>query len=94
MLVIARILQGTRAAVVWTVGLAMVLDTVGPESLVKVIGTVRAALCSRKITKLTTFRDLLVHIRWWIDSSSPWRSTLPEDRLWRSVCFGLNTTRH
>ena len=39
-LVIARMLQGVSAAVVWTVGLAMVLDTVGPENLGKVIGTV------------------------------------------------------
>lgn len=39
-LIIARILQGTSAAVVWTVGLAMVMDTVGPENLGKVIGTV------------------------------------------------------
>lgn len=40
MLVVARALQGTSAAVVWTVGLAMVLDTVGPEHLGRVIGTV------------------------------------------------------
>ncbi|KAK5197275.1 hypothetical protein LTR92_003214 [Exophiala xenobiotica] len=40
MLVIARLLQGTSAAVVWTVGLAMVLDTVGPQNLGKVIGTI------------------------------------------------------
>ena len=39
-LVVARILQGISAAVVWTVGLAMVLDTVGPENLGKTIGTV------------------------------------------------------
>ena len=39
-LVVARILQGTSGAVVWTVGLAMVLDTVGPENLGKVIGSV------------------------------------------------------
>lgn len=39
-LVIARILQGTSAAIVWTVGLAMVLDTVGPENLGKVIGSI------------------------------------------------------
>lgn len=39
-LVIARILQGVSAGVVWTVGLAMVLDTVGPENLGKVIGSV------------------------------------------------------
>ncbi|EHY53001.1 hypothetical protein HRR83_006163 [Exophiala dermatitidis] len=40
MLVVARILQGTSAAVVWTVGLAMVLDTVGPNHLGKVIGSI------------------------------------------------------
>ena len=39
-LVVARILQGVSAGVVWTVGLAMVLDTVGPENLGKVIGSV------------------------------------------------------
>ncbi|KIY00565.1 uncharacterized protein Z520_03228 [Fonsecaea multimorphosa CBS 102226] len=39
-LIIARVLQGTSAAVVWTVGLAMVLDTVGPQNLGKVIGTI------------------------------------------------------
>ena len=39
-LIIARILQGVSAAVVWTVGLAMIMDTVGPENLGKVIGSV------------------------------------------------------
>jgi len=39
-LVIARVLQGTSAALVWTVGLAMVLDTVGPENLGKVFGSI------------------------------------------------------
>lgn len=39
-LVVARVLQGTSAAVVWTVGLAMILDTVGPENLGKTIGSV------------------------------------------------------
>ncbi|KAI1210095.1 MFS transporter-like protein [Annulohypoxylon truncatum] len=36
----ARVLQGVSAAVVWTIGLAMVLDTVGPAHLGKVVGTV------------------------------------------------------
>ncbi|EXJ90554.1 hypothetical protein A1O1_03657 [Capronia coronata CBS 617.96] len=40
MLIVARVLQGTSAAVVWTVGLAMVLDTVGPSHLGKVIGSI------------------------------------------------------
>ena len=40
-LVIARLLQGVSAAVVWTIGLALTLDTVGPENLGKTIGSVR-----------------------------------------------------
>ena len=43
-LVVARILQGISAAVVWTVGLALVLDTVGPDNLGKTIGSVRSHL--------------------------------------------------
>ncbi|KAI1109382.1 major facilitator superfamily domain-containing protein [Nemania sp. NC0429] len=39
-LVAARLLQGVSAAVVWTVGLAMVLDTVGPQNLGKVVGSI------------------------------------------------------
>lgn len=36
----ARILQGMAAAVVWTVGLAMVQDSVGPGKMGQAIGTV------------------------------------------------------
>ncbi|KAH9904487.1 MFS general substrate transporter [Xylariomycetidae sp. FL2044] len=39
-LVVARVLQGISAAVVWTIGLAMVLDTVGPQNLGKVVGSI------------------------------------------------------
>jgi MFS family permease len=39
-LVIARVLQGMSGAVVWTVGLAMIMDTVGVENLGKVMGTI------------------------------------------------------
>ncbi|KAI2466182.1 MFS transporter-like protein [Annulohypoxylon bovei var. microspora] len=39
-LVAARVLQGVSGAVVWTVGLAMVLDTVGPQNLGKVVGSI------------------------------------------------------
>ncbi|KAI0486739.1 major facilitator superfamily domain-containing protein [Xylaria cf. heliscus] len=39
-LAVARILQGVSAAVVWTIGLAMVLDTVGARNLGKVIGSI------------------------------------------------------
>lgn len=39
-LVIARALQGISASVVWTIGLTMVLDTVGTENLGKTMGIV------------------------------------------------------
>ena len=39
-LVVARIFQGISAAVVWTIGLALILDTVGPGDLGKTIGSV------------------------------------------------------
>lgn len=39
-LTVARVLQGISAAVVWTIGLALVLDTVGPGDLGKTIGSV------------------------------------------------------
>lgn len=39
-LVVARVLQGVSAAFVWTIGLAMCLETVGPENLGKTIGSV------------------------------------------------------
>ena len=39
-LVVARVLQGVSAAVVWTIGLALVMDTVGPDNLGKTIGSV------------------------------------------------------
>ncbi|KAI1773160.1 MFS transporter-like protein [Hypoxylon cercidicola] len=39
-LYVARVLQGISAAVVWTIGLAMILDTVGPENLGKTIGSI------------------------------------------------------
>ena len=39
-LAVARVLQGLSAAVVWTIGLALVLDTVGPEKLGTTIGSI------------------------------------------------------
>ena len=38
---IGRMLQGMSAAVVWTIGLAICLETVGPSNLGKTIGSVR-----------------------------------------------------
>lgn len=39
-LVLARVLQGISGAVCWTSGLALVLDTVGPGQLGKILGTI------------------------------------------------------
>ena len=39
-LVVARVMQGLSAAIVWTIGLALCLDTVGPDNLGKAIGSV------------------------------------------------------
>ena len=39
-LIVARLLQGVSAAFVWTIGLALCLETVGPENLGKTIGSV------------------------------------------------------
>ncbi|KAL8782429.1 MAG: hypothetical protein Q9213_005393 [Squamulea squamosa] len=39
-LILARVLQGVSGAVVWTIGLALLLDTVGPENLGKTIGSI------------------------------------------------------
>lgn len=41
-LAVARVLQGVSAAFVWTIGLALCLETVGPENLGKTIGSVCA----------------------------------------------------
>ncbi|KAK3678019.1 hypothetical protein LTR78_002114 [Recurvomyces mirabilis] len=39
-LAVARVLQGISAAFVWTIGLALALETVGPENLGKTIGSI------------------------------------------------------
>lgn len=43
-LVIARVLQGLSAAVVWTVGLTLVVDTVGREQVGVAMGYVSLAM--------------------------------------------------
>ncbi|PNY29030.1 MFS-type transporter [Tolypocladium capitatum] len=48
-LVIARFLQGVSAAVVWTSGLAMVLDSVDPQNLGEVIGSIFAIVSAGEL---------------------------------------------
>ena len=40
LLILARVLQGISAAFVWTIGLALLLDTVGPDKLGLTIGSI------------------------------------------------------
>lgn len=46
-LALARVLQGISAGFVWTIGLALCLETVGPENLGKTIGSVRCHIVSK-----------------------------------------------
>lgn len=39
-LLVARVLQGISSAAVWSIGMAMCIETVGPNNLGKTIGTV------------------------------------------------------
>lgn len=57
-LVIARVLQGLSGAVVWTIGLAMCLETVGPKRLGTAIGTVCVLVLHRFDKTLITRIDL------------------------------------
>jgi MFS family permease len=66
-LIIARILQGISGAVVWTVGIAMVLDTVGPQNLGMAMGSVSTQsvaftwplqLISRQILSIISLGEL------------------------------------
>lgn len=43
-LVLARVLQGISCAFVWAIGLAICMDTVGPEKMGQTIGTVQKKL--------------------------------------------------
>ena len=63
-LTVARILQGVSAAVVWTIGLALVLDTVGPENLGKTIGSVRLSLRCVWGTLSNRHLDFCFHLDW------------------------------
>lgn len=49
-LLTARILQGISAGFVWTIGLALCLETVGPEHLGKTIGSVSLSKEPKRIT--------------------------------------------
>lgn len=45
-LVVARLLQGVSAAMVWTVGLALIVDTVAKDEVAQTMGIVRSVFGS------------------------------------------------
>ena len=63
-LALARVLQGISGAVVWTVGLALILDTVGPENLGKTIGSVSTPKFHRKEPSTDHVPDIWLHLNW------------------------------
>jgi hypothetical protein len=87
-LAIARILQGVSAAFVWTIGLALCLETVGAENLGKTIGSVSAfehvVNCVITVTNKTNV-DLLVRLRGQPLRSASRRHSLRKDRLRRRL---------
>lgn len=88
-LVVARMLQGISAAVVWTIGLALVLDTVGPDNLGKTIGSVSLPPGFQLHADFLhgTYRtlDLRFHFHRRTRSASSRRRRVPKVRLCR--CF-------
>jgi MFS family permease len=48
-LLLARILQGMSSAVVWTIGMALVVETVGAKNLGRTIGSVRCSFSNESI---------------------------------------------
>lgn len=79
-LVLARILQGVSAGTVWTIGLALCLETVGPENLGKTIGSVRVPTRCRDIL-LTCITDLQLHFGRCSCSSHTGRHSLRKDGI-------------
>lgn len=60
---LARVLQGMSGAVVWTIGLAICLETVGPSRLGTTVGTVRTdPILQRREHALTGTLDMEHHI--------------------------------
>ena len=68
-LTVARVFQGISAAMVWTIGLALCLETVGPENLGKTIGSVSSQtillsnLRSHNVRSLASYRWATLQLR-------------------------------
>ena len=73
-LILARVLQGISAGFVWTIGLALCLETVGPENLGKTIGSVHSILLKGNHRVTNGYTDLQLHLcRRPSSPSSRWR---------------------
>lgn len=69
-LALARVLQGISAAVVWTVGLALILDTVGPGHLGKTIGSVKSLRLVNEVLLTINRSSALFRLANWLHQSS------------------------
>lgn len=87
-LTVARVFQGASSAFVWTIGLALCIDTVGPDNLGKTIGSVCQ---TRSLYQNDTFRtltdafstDLQLHLCRRALRSCRWRHLVRKNRLHR-----------
>ena len=75
-LLVARVLQGVSSAVVWTLGLALCIETVGPENLGKTIGSVRRSLLGVSSVFINPSSDLQLHFRWYSRGTNGWRRVI------------------
>lgn len=75
-LAVARILQGISAAFVWTIGLALCLQTVGPDNLGKTIGSVCRELGQHIYSSLTGYQDIQFYRGWQLYRANPRRRSV------------------
>lgn len=106
MLIAARILQGMSGAVVWTVGFALVMDTVGTKNMGKTMGSVsQSPFCTYLLLRLYSdmLQGLFNHFSGHPPVSCGRRPSVPRRRCDRSLrarfghprtglCYA--TTRH
>lgn len=93
-LALARVLQGISGAVVWTVGMAMILDTVGPGHLGKTIGSVGALrIVMRRYLRTLTSTDLRLHLHRRIGGTSTWWYFIQKGGICWRIWAGFRPSR-
>ena len=88
-LVIARILQGSSGALVWTVGQALLIDTVGARNLGKATGSVRKVRGYHESILTTLHIDLRYSLCRCAGRASAGWHPLPRDWRYGTTCARL-----